>query len=111
MKVYKDQGSDFIRCHFIKANYEYIHILQQNETIADGILRDRSASGNTAIGSLYLRRSWGEEQRFYQLNRFNTSGEILYFDQFAGKDDSDLRTLAKHSFNQETLEWTQLKVE
>ena len=111
VKVYKDQGSAFIRCHNIKSNIERIHFLQEDETISDGIYRERYADGNTAIGSKYFRRSGREEGRLYRLFRFNKSGDIRYNDQILGKDDSGWRKLARYSFNQETLEWTQLEVE
>ena len=111
VKVYKDQGSAFIRCHFIESNIERIHILQEDETISDGIYSDRFANGYTAIGSRYFPRSGREEERVYRLFRFNNSGNIEYHDRILGKDESDWRDLAKYSFNQETLEWTQLKVQ
>ena len=107
VKVYKDQGSAFIRCHMIKSNNEYIHILQHDETISDGIFRGRYASGNTAIGSQYFRRS-GREERAYRLVRFNKSGNIHYEEQIWGKDDNGWRYLAEYRFNPETLEWTNL---
>ena len=107
VKVYKDEGSSFIRCHNIKSNQEYIHILQQDGTIQQGgIYRDRWDDGNTAIGSKYFRRSGREEFRDYCLFRFNNTGNIEYHDQILGKDDSGWRTLAKYSFNLETLDWT-----
>ena len=106
VKVYKVQGSSFIRCHYIKSNLEYIHILKQGETISDGIFRVRFADGDTAIGSKYYRRSGREEGRYYRLDRFNESGEIRYYDEIWGKDDSGWRRLAGYSFNPETLDWT-----
>ena len=111
VKVYKDQGSAFIRCHEIKSNYEAIHILQDDETVSDGIFRARYASGNTAIGSKYFRRSGREEGREYRLYRFN-DGDIYYYDKIWGNDDTSWRwrDLAKYRFNQETLDWTKLKV-
>ena len=108
VKVYKDQASAFIRCHFIEYNREAIHILQEDGTISDGIFRDRFASGNTTIGSQYIRRSGREEGRMYHLYRHNESGGIYYSDQILGKDDSAWRFLARYSFNKETLEWTKL---
>ena len=106
--VYKDQGSAFIRCHDIKSNFESIHILQDDETISDGIFRDSYASGNTVIGSNYFRRSGREEGRVYRLYRWNKSGNIEYHDRILGKDDKIWRLLAKYSFNQETLDWTKI---
>ena len=108
VKVYKDQGSAFIRCHYIEVeiNKESIHILQHDGTISDGIFKDKYGSGNTAIGSMYIRRSGREEGRVYRLYRDNESGDIYYVDQIWGKDDSAWRDLAVYSFNQETLEWT-----
>ena len=108
MKVYKDQGSAFIRCHEIKYNYEAIHILQHDGTISDGIFRERFASGNTTIGSEYYRRSEREEDRVYRLFRYNDDGEIHYEDKILGKDDSGWRFLAAYRFNPETLEWKKL---
>ena len=108
VKVYKDQASGFIRCHNIKSNNEYIHILQHDETISDGIYRVRDAYGNTAIGSHYFRRSGREEGRMYRLCRDNEFGYIYYYDEIWGKDDSRWRDLATYSFNKETLEWTKL---
>ena len=110
VKVYKDQGSAFIRWHSITSNNEYIHFLQQDGTIADGIVRDRWADGYTAIGSQYFRRCGREEERAYGLYRWNKSGNIDYQDQIMGKDDSGWRYLAKYRFNQNTLEWTKLEV-
>ena len=106
VKVYKDQGSAFIKCDYIESNHEIIHILQEDETISDGIYRDRFSNGDTAIGSRYFRRSGREEGRLYRLYRHNKSGNIDYDDQILGKDDSGYRTLALHSFNPETLGWT-----
>ena len=108
MKVYKDQGSAFIRCHEIKYNYEAIHILQHDGTISDGIFKDRYGSGNTAIGSQYFRRLGREEHRMYRLFRYNKSGDIEYHDHIKGKDDSDWRYHTRYRFNQETLEWKKL---
>ena len=108
VNVYKDQGSAFIRCHEIESNIEYIHILQQDETISDGIFRIRYADGNTAIGSRYFRRSGREEGRMYRLFRFNESGNIYYQDQIKGKDDSDWRYHTRYQFNPGTLEWKKL---
>ena len=108
VNIYKDQGSAFIRC-YDDDNDEYIHILQHDGTIADGIFRERWADGDTAIGSKYFRRAGREEQREYQLYRFN-DGNIYYDDKIYGKDDSGWRTLAEYRFNQETLDWTELKV-
>ena len=108
IKVYKDQGSAFIRCHEIEYDIEYIHILQHDETISDGIYRVRYASGNTAIGSKYICRSVRDEEREYHLFRYNESGNIDYDDVICGKDDSDWRLLAKYSFNKETLDWSKL---
>ena len=105
VKVYKDQSSSFIRWHQIKSNKEYIHILQHDGTISDGIYRERFANGETAIGSQYFLRSGREEDRVYQLYRYKDNGDIYYYDQFAGEDDTGLRTLAAYRFNQETLEW------
>ena len=105
VKVYKDQGSSFIRCHNITSNYEFIHIL--HGTISDGIFRERYASGNTAIGSRYFLRSGKEEDREYRLCRDNKSGNIEYHDQIYGKDHIEL---AVYRFNPETLEWTKLEV-
>ena len=79
VKVYKDQGSDFIRCHEIEYNHEFIHILQHDGTISDGIFRERFHDGDTAIGSQYFRRSGREEEREYRLYRFNKSGDIYYY--------------------------------
>ena len=110
VKVYKDQGSAFIRCHEIDYNEERIHILEHDGTIADGIFRERYASGSTVIGSKYFRRAGREEGRWYQLYRDNKSGEIQYEDKILGKDDIFYRTLEAYSFNQETLEWTQLEL-
>ena len=108
VKVYKDQGSAFIRCHMIKSNNEYIHILQHDETISDGIFRERYSEVYTVIGSKYFRRSGNEEGRLYSLYRFNKSGDIYYYDQIWDKDDSDWRILAWFRFNPETLDWTQM---
>ena len=108
VKVYKDQGSAFIRCHDIEYNSERIHILQEDETISDGIYRERYADGSTGIGSQYFRRSEREEGRLYRLFRFNKSGDIHYNDGIYGKDDSGVRSLAEYRFNQETLDWTNL---
>ena len=105
VKVYKNLGSSFIRCHYIVSNSEYIHILQQDGTVSDGIYRVRVANGNTTIGSQYFRRSGREEGRMYRLYRFN-DGDIYYDDRICGKDDSGWRDLVSYSFNQETLEWT-----
>ena len=85
---------------------EYIHILQHNGTISDGIFRTRYANGDTVIGSTYFRRSGREEGRLYRLYRDNTSGNIYYIDKILGKNDSSWRYLADYRFNQETLEWT-----
>ena len=104
VKVYKDQCSAFIRYHDIEYNDDHIHILQQDETISDGIVRDRDASGNITIGSRFFRRSGREEGRGYRLIRFN-GGDIEYQDQIWGKDDSNWRYLAAYRFNEETLEW------
>ena len=107
VKVYKDQGSAFIRCHFIKSIQESIRILEQDETISDGIYRFRKASGDTAIGSQYFRRSGREEGRWYHLYRDNYDGEIRYYDKIYGKDNR-WRTLARYSFNPDTLDWTKV---
>ena len=110
VKVYKDQSSAFIRCYNIESYDEYIHILQHDETISEGIFKARFAFGNTAIGSCigsqYFRRSGREEGRLYRLYRDNRFGNIEYEDSIWGKDDSGWRTLATYRFNQETLEWT-----
>ena len=108
VKVYKDQGSAFIRCDEIESYYDYIHILQHDQTIADGIFRARFADVYTAIGSKYFRRSGREEDRDYHLYRDNKSGDIYYYDQIRGKDDKFWRFLAKYRFNQETLDWTKI---
>ena len=105
VKVYKDQGSAFIRCHEIDYNEESIHILQHDQTIADGIYRMGYADGSTVIGSRYNRRS-GREEKLYYLYRDNESGNIAYEDSKWGKYDVTWRILANYSFNQETLEWT-----
>ena len=107
VKVYKDQGSAFIRCHNIESNYERIHILQHDGTISDGNFREFD-DGHTGIGSQYFRRSGREEERMYELYRYNESGSIYYYDQIMGKDDSAWRILAAYRFNQETLDWTKL---
>ena len=106
VRVYKHQGSSFLRCHNIEYNHESIHILQDDETISDGIYRIRFADGDTAIGSRYFRRSGREEGRMYRLYRFIDYGNIYYYDEIYGKDGSGWRDLAKYSFNQETLDWT-----
>ena len=111
VKIYKDKASAFIRCHHIESNDEFIHILQHDETISEGIFRERWDDGYTAIGSRYFRRSGREEERVYRLFRYNKSGDIYYYDEIYGKDDSAWRYLAKYRFNQETLEWKKLKVE
>ena len=108
VKVYKDQSSSFIRCDDIESYTEYIHILQDDETISDGIYRFRFASGNTAIGARYFRRAGREEGRWYRLYRDNKSGNIDYHDRILGKYEYSYRTLAMYSFNQETLEWKKL---
>ena len=105
INIYKDQGSSFIRCHNIESNNETIHILQEDETISDGIYRYRYDDGNTAIGSQYFRRSGREEGRLNSLCRFN-NGDIYYYDQIWGKDDSSWRILATYRFNPETLDWS-----
>ena len=110
VKVYKDQDSAFIRCHDIVFDNEYIHILQNDGIISDGIYRERWADGDTVIGTRYFRRSGREEERQYHLYRWNKSGNIVYHDKIYGKDDSAWRTLARYSFNQETLQWTKLEV-
>ena len=110
VKVYKDQGSAFIRCHEIEPNNEYIHILQQDGLISDGIYRERHLGGNTAIGShsQYFRRSGREEGRWCRLYRLNRSGKIEYQENIFGRDDSFWRRLATYFFNQETLIWTKV---
>ena len=109
--VYKDQDSAFIRCHDFESNNEYIHILQHDGTISNGIFRIRYSNWYTVIGSQYFRRSGREEGRVYQLYRFNKSGNIEYEDRILGKDGKRWRTLSKYRFNQETLDWTKLEVE
>ena len=108
--VYKDQDSAFIRCHDFKSNTEYIHILQHDETISNGIYRVRYADGDNGIGSMYFRRSGREEERLYRLSRYNDNGDIYYYDQICGKDGR-WKYLAKYSLYPKTLEWTQHKVE
>ena len=108
IKVYKDPGSSFIRCHEIKSNDEYIHNLQPDGLFESGIYRYRFASGNTAIGSIYFRRSGREEDREFCLYRDDKSGDIHYYDDINGKYESGLRTLAKYRFNPETLDWTNM---
>jgi len=108
VKVYKGQGSAFIRCHFIEFNIERIHILQNDETISDGIYKDRYANGDTAIGSKNFRRTRREEGRQYELYRFKKNGNIYYYDRIKFKNDVVYRTLAVYSFNQETLDWTKI---
>ena len=105
LKVYKDQSSSYIRCDEIELNTEYIHILQQDETIGDGIFRERFASGNSAIGSQYFSRSGREEEWIYCLYRFNESGNIYYYDKILDKDVGVWRTLAKYIFDSKTLRW------
>ena len=107
VKVYKDQGSSFMRCHDIESYQESILILQQDETIADGSYRERFASGSVAIGSRYFRRSGREEDRIYRFYRDNESGDIYYSDLILGKDNN-WRYLAEYRFNPETLEWTNI---
>ena len=104
VNVYKEEGSSFIGCEEIKSNDEYIHILQQDGTIQDSIFRYRWDDGDTVIGSKYFRRSWKEKGRFYCLLRFNNTGDIEYQDRFKGKHESDLRYLARYSFNPKTLD-------
>ena len=108
VKVYKDHGSAFIRCHYIESNAEAIHILQHEGIISDGIFRERCADGDTVIGSQYFRSAGREEDRLYRLFRFNDDGEIRYYDQIWGKDDSDWRTLTECRFNPGTLDWKKL---
>ena len=106
VKVYKNPASSFIRCHEIESNYESIFRLQEDETIQDGIFRDRWDDGNTSIGSKYFCRSGRQETREYRLYRVNESGDIDYYDRIFGKGDSDWRYLAIYSFNPEMLGWT-----
>ena len=95
----------FIRCHEIDTNWEYINILQQDGTIQEGIFRSRHDGGNTSMVSWYFRRSGREEDRIYGI--YITSGEIIYQDTiFWGKNNSSSRTLAWYYFNPETLDWT-----
>ena len=109
LKVYKEEGSSFIRCHEIKSNVESIYI-QQDGTIQDGIFRERLNIWFTTIGSRYFRRSGREEGRVYELYRFNNTGNIGYREKIYGKDDSDWRTLARYRFNSETLDWKKVNV-
>ena len=105
VKVYNHPGSSYILCHDENKNIEYVYILQQDETIQDGIFRARDYDGNTMIGSKYFRRSGGEEDGSY-LVRYNKSGYILYNDKIWDKDNSSWRTRARYNFNPETLDWT-----
>ena len=98
VKVYKHPGSSFI-LYQDEDNNECIYNLQQDGTIQDGIFRSRDVYRNTAIGSEYFRRSWKEYYRFYRLNK---SRDIKYYDIIDGK------SLARYSFNTETLDWTNL---
>ena len=111
VNVYKDQGSAFIRCHYIESNQESVHILQKDETISDGIFRKRWDNGDTAIGSKYFRRSGRKEGKMYRLFTLNESGNIYYEDRIFVKDDSAWRDLAVYIFNQETLELTEFEDE
>ena len=61
------------------------------------------------VATVTGKRTW-EEEEVYRLFRFNNSGNIAYHDQIKGKEDRFWRTLANYRFNQETLDWTKLKV-
>ena len=110
VKVYKHQVSNCIRLHYIKSNDEFIHILQQDEIIGDGIFRTRYANGDIVIGSQYYHSSGREEKRMYRLYRFIKSGNIRYYDQILEKTDSGWRYQAAYSFNPDTLYWTKINV-
>ena len=105
VNVYKDPGTSFIRCSEIDIKREYIHILQQDGTIQEGIFRHRDAGGSK-IGSQYFRRSGREQDRMYQLYRMNNTGNIHYHELILCKDEQYWRILAECSFNPETLDWT-----
>ena len=70
--------------------------------IEPGIFRERFANGDTTIGSKYFGGSGWEDSREYRLYRDNKSGNIQYQDHLK----TIWRTLAKYSFNPETLDWT-----
>ena len=108
VKVYKDPipGSSFIRCQMIRSFAEYIHILQQDETIQDGIFRTRWDNGNTGIGSKYFIRSGREECKVYHLFRVNKSGNIRYEDENSSNDGMCCISIVEdYRFNPESLEW------
>ena len=114
IKAYKDPGSSFILC-YDKDNDEYIHKLQKNGRLEQGIFRLRYANGDTEIGSMYFwDRSGREEQRKYILYKDNESGNIEYRDQTVNNwilfYEGIWRTSASYSFNQETLDWKKLDV-
>ena len=44
----------------------------------------------------------------YRLYRDNDNGDIYYNDLIMGKDDRTWRDLAEYSFNQDTLDWTNM---
>ena len=112
LKAYKDQGSSFILFHDKKKNDEYIHNLQKDGRLEEGIFRYRYANGDTEIGSKYFKfRSGREEFRKYILYKDNESGNIQYRDQSKKwLYHDEWKTLAKYSFNPETLDWKKLDV-
>ena len=108
---YRRKGDDFVRVS--EHNIEFLHQLQENKTLKDGIFREKYESGETKLGYQYFDRTYGNtgEARIYSLN-MTVSGDIIqYLEQiFSRKTNLKWKVVTAFQYNKETFTWSKVEL-
>ena len=109
---YRRKGDDFVRVFDSEDNSEFLHQLQENKTLKDGIHRIKFDNGETLLGYQYFDRTYGNtgEDRIYSLN-MTVSGDIIqYLEQIFSRKTNKWKVVTAFQYNKETFTWSKVEL-
>ncbi len=109
VKVYRKSQEPFVLVHNLTDDHEYIHKLNDEGQLQEGIYRYKFPDGGTEVGCRLFRRGDRQESKVYRLYKFSSSGRIEFDERVAGKEDKKWRYITEYKFNPDALSWSKKK--
>ena len=111
VNIYRNSQEPFVLVHNLTDDHEYIHKLNDEGQLQEGIYRYKFPWGDTEIGCRLFWRGDRQEDKVFRLYKFSSSGEIRYFEQVWGNEDKSYRTVTEYMFHPDTLSWSNVEID
>ena len=111
VNLYRKSQEPFVLVHNIEENIEYIHKMNEDGLLQDGIHRYKWPDGDTALGCNLFWREDEQDENLFMLYNFSSSGQIRYLERVLVKEEKSWRTITDYMFLPDTSSWSKVKTD